>query len=166
MPNGDAARTAASAAAGAAASAVSSGSSSRAPGFARARAYVFNRDPKVRPCDAIVREDGTLCPSAQLPGTLLSEEQAAHVIAVFEGPPRGLDTAPWCFDPHHGVVLYDDADVAVAAMSICFERERQDLWLREGHAGARGTPLSVRALTEFDKVFCGELGMTPCGGRR
>jgi hypothetical protein len=129
-------------------------------GFRHARAFVFNRDPKAKLCESILAADGSLCRSAKVPGVALSGEQVERAIAAFGAPPPDLDTAPWCFEPHHGVVLYDDADRPIAGMSICFECQRAALWpLPRGLDPQALSPSSERA---FRRLLCEELGLSAC----
>lgn len=130
--------------------------------FTHARAFVFNRDPLVPPCSSILGEDGSVCRSARLPGVALSQEQMERAVAAFTEAPRDPDTAPWCFEPHHGIVLYDEAGAPVAAMSVCFECERRSLWVPKARSDHGYAPLSLHAQREFHRLLCEELQLTPC----
>ena len=82
-----------------------------------------------------------------------------RAVAAFDAPPPDPDMAPWCFEPHHGILFYDDEEKLVAAVSVCFECQRALGWAptRRGDA-----VLSASALQVFRDLFCGELGLDPC----
>ena len=101
-------------------------SSSAVPAFARARVFVFNRKDQPKSfCFAILDGRGKLCPTAEEPGVLLSRAQIDAVLRAAAEPPLEPNTAPLCFDPHHGVVFYDELERPLSALSVCFECERQ-----------------------------------------
>lgn len=156
--------------AGVAASAKPSAAASAAPPgpappkFARARAYFFNREKTV--CESILDERGALCVSAEKPGVALSEEQIRYALAAFATPHPGVDMAAWCFDPHHGIVLYDDADKPVGAMSICFECGRKGRWPALPGRERDYPPLDRASHEVFRAIFCDELELGPCAPYR
>lgn len=96
-----------------------------------------------------------------MPGVALTPEQLARARAAFDAPPPKLDMAPWCFEPHHGIVLYDDAERPVAAIDVCFECERQGA----GPAipGKHDfKPVTLETLAAYRTLFCDELHLLPC----
>jgi hypothetical protein len=124
-----------------------------------ARAYFFNR--RSIDCLGIVDEHDKLCASIEQPGVSLSDAQIRRALAAAREPPPSVDMEPWCFDPHHGIILYDANDAPVAAISVCFECQRESLWPRR-----RGEPLDPAlpraAEAAFRRLFCDDLGLSPC----
>jgi hypothetical protein len=124
-----------------------------------ARAFFLNR--RDVECLTIVDNDGKLCASVEQPGVPLSDAQIQRAVAAArEPPPPGLDTAPWCFEPHHGVVFYDARDEPVAAISVCFECQRESLWPRHGES--IDPPISREAEDAFRRLLCDDLALLPC----
>lgn len=88
-----------------------------------ARMIAFNYG---MPCgDGVVEANGTICESAVYPGAELTATQLARASEILRLAP---DPKTWrarpsirCFDPHHAVVFFDDHDVPVGEVDICFE---------------------------------------------
>ena len=105
----------------------------------QAKAFEFNySEPE---CYLILREDHTLCPSAVHAGKVLSRAQMENALAAHAEPEFSPATAPWCWNPHYGIVFYDAADHPVSAISVCFDCERQAAWPQTvAHVGQLRTP--------------------------
>jgi hypothetical protein len=86
--------------------------------------FAFNfADDAYGNCEGVVASDGTLCPSTVYSGVFLTKEQARRAAAIVNGALKGWSgdrTAPLCFNPHHAVVFFDDHDVPVAEVTVCF----------------------------------------------
>lgn len=131
--------------------------------YAGAKAFVFNRDWRHKGfCMSILDEKGALCSSAEPPGVTLSRPQIEAALAAFAEPTPEPDMAPFCFEPHHGIVLYDEAGQPVFAMSVCFECERSLKWPLRPGPGFDTPALRRSALLRFEALLCGELGLKPC----
>lgn len=88
--------------------------------FAKIRAFAFDLENSDRPeCSRPVEPDGRLCKTVERPGVELTPAQTKTLLGLLRT--RGTwGSGSKCFLPHHGFVFYDDADVPVAEISVCF----------------------------------------------
>lgn len=91
----------------------------------RARMFAFNfADVPYGDCgEQTVFPDGILCPAATYPGEPLSDEETQKAAEILCSAPSSWSRRPdvRCFEPHHSVVFFDEHDVPVAEISVCFE---------------------------------------------
>lgn len=94
-------------------------SPSWAPPYSYAKAYLYGLDSSIMD-DIIV--NGKLHPSvSDTNGVKLSERSANEVEMILSGKlGRDEEIVSSCFEPHHGIVFYDEKNKPLAWASICF----------------------------------------------
>lgn len=92
--------------------------------YSYAKVYYFNvlDSEKSRPTSYIYTQSEGFAEGSFLSDILLSKESISEISKVLSKGVDGLLLGlSGCFVPRHGIVFFDEKDIPVASISICFE---------------------------------------------
>lgn len=88
--------------------------------YSYAKIYLYNLENQLHHEYQIIRK-GKLNPTAVGDGIKLNQEQTTKLLTQINGDTRVLNEGlAKCYEPHHGIVFYNEKDSIVAATDICF----------------------------------------------
>lgn len=88
------------------------------PKYAYAKAYLYNL--AANSSDHIIQNGKLHASVADTNGIRLDSAQCAKAINVMQGRSKEQDDVASCFIPHHSIVFYNEKNIPVAWISICF----------------------------------------------
>jgi len=129
--------------------------------FSYAKVYYFNvvDSEKSRPASYIYNQSDGFAQNAKAAQIVFSLESIDKVSKVLSKGVDGLLLGlSGCFIPRHGIVYYDEKDVPVASISICFECGGLRLWSsKSGIVRTKATKLNEKAveqqMSELKKIL-------------
>jgi hypothetical protein len=120
--------------------------------YSYAKVYYFNvvDSEKSRPPSYIYTQSEGYAEGSVLSDILLSKESISEISKVLSKGVDGLLIGlSGCFIPRHGIVYFDEKDIPVASISICFECGGVRLWSnKSGIVRTKVTKLNEKAVEQ------------------